>query len=125
MTILRCEDIIELHRLLSSRTGGDGGLRDMGLLESAVYSPYQSFGGEALYPTLTEKAARLGYSLICNHAFTDGNKRIGLLAMLTLLELNGMRLTANDGELTEIIMGVASGEVEYCRLLEFVESNTK
>ena len=92
MIILTKEQIISMHELLIERTGGLNGVKDYGLLESAINNPFQTFMGKELYPTIQRKAANLCYSLINNHAFNDGNKRIGILAMLTFLELNGMQL---------------------------------
>lgn len=90
MIRLSVERILLLHQLMIAQTGGSDGVRDMGLLESAVESMYASFDGKDLYPGKEEKAARLGFSLIANHAFIDGNKRIGMYAMLTFLEVNGI-----------------------------------
>lgn len=86
MKQLSVSDVMTLHQLLIRETGGTPGLRDQGLLESAVNSPYQTFGGIDIYPSLPRKAAQLGFGLIQDHPFLDGNKRIGILAMLTLLE---------------------------------------
>ena len=86
------DKVLLLHKLLAEATGGSIGLRDEGLLESALDGIYATFGGKELYPTKEEKGARLGYTLISNHAFVDGNKRIGMYVMLTFLEVNGIRL---------------------------------
>lgn len=91
-----------------SQTGGSDGLRDIGLLESAVQSIYASFNGKELYPSKQEKGAKLGYTLISNHAFVDGNKRIGMYAMLTFLEVNGIRLNCTNAEVAKVGLGVAS-----------------
>ena len=109
MKRLTVEDILLLHRMLIQETGGKDGLRDSGLLDMAANSPYQTFGGQELYPSLPEKAAQLCFSLIQDHPFLDGNKRIGVLAMLTLLELNGCVLLPSDEGLVRIGLGVASG----------------
>ena len=114
------EDILALHTLLVEMTGGGVGVRDVGLLESAIGSVYQSFGGTELYPTAEEKGARLGFALISNHAFVDGNKRIGLLTMLTYLSLSGVDIRATDDELVDITLSVASGEKDYPELLAWV-----
>lgn len=92
MILLTADEIINLHTKLITKTGGSDGLRDRGLLESAVYSAMGGFGDEEAYPTIEEKAARLMYSLVNNHAFVDGNKRIGVLVMLTTLKLNSVEL---------------------------------
>ena len=111
MKRLTVEDILLLHRMLIQETGGKDGLRDSGLLDMAANRPYQTFGGQELYPSLPEKAAQLCISLIQDHTFLDGNKRIGVLAMLTLLELNGCVLLPSDEDLIRIGLGVASGEL--------------
>ena len=87
--ILSEEKVISLHKLMAEKTGGDFGLRDIGLLSSALESAYATFDGAELYPTIEEKAARIGHSLIANHAFVDGNKRIGIFILLLFLEVNG------------------------------------
>ncbi len=101
-------------------TGGAIGVRDERLLDSAIGSIYQTFDGAELYPTKEEKGAKLGFSLISNHAFLDGNKRVGMLAMLSFLEINGIRLNCADNEICAMGMGVASGKYAYDDLLKFV-----
>jgi death-on-curing protein len=92
MKRLSRQQVLRLHTMLINETGGSDGLRDEGLLDSALNAPFQSFGGDDLYKTVSAKAARLGFSLINNHAFIDGNKRIGILVMLTFLEMNALCL---------------------------------
>ena len=94
--------------------------RDEGLLLSALEAPYQSFGGEDLFPSLLEKAVRLGYGLVANHPFIDGNKRIGILVMLTFMELNGINVEFTDDEVIDMALGVASGKYKYEDLLNIV-----
>lgn len=113
-------EALMLHRLIAEKTGGSTGVRDMGLLDGALEGTYQTFGGVELYPTVIEKGARLGYSLISNHAFVDGNKRIGMLIMLTFLEANGVELDTDNGEVIRVGLGVASGEIDYEALLKTV-----
>ena len=96
MIRLSKEKVLLLHRLLIESTGGSLGLRDEALLESALESAFSGFGDREFYPTKEEKGARLGYCLISNHAFVDGNKRIGIYVMLTFLEVNGIPLTCTD-----------------------------
>ena len=91
---LSLEELLELHRLVLQQTGGLEGLRDLGGLESVVAQPQMTFGGEDLYPCLPTKAAALGFSLVCNHPFLDGNKRVGHFAMEMFLVLNGQELIA-------------------------------
>ncbi len=120
MRILTKEAVLSLHAVLCEKTGGDPNVRDMGLLESALNSPYQTFGGKELYPTLEQKAARLGHSLIANHAFVDGNKRIGILATLVFLRLNGSDFNPKDEEIISVGLAVASGEYGYDELLGWI-----
>lgn len=123
MKILTKEQIILLHAQLIKETGGSDGIRDEGLLDSAVLNPFQSFDGKELYPSVLEKGARLGFGLIQNHAFVDGNKRIGAHAMLVFLALNGYSFSYTQKELTEIIISVASGKNDYDDLLHWLRSH--
>lgn len=120
MKKLSKEQILMLHTQLIQQTGGSDGVRDYNLLESAIEAPFQSFGGDELYPTIRAKAARLGYGLIKNHCMLDGNKRIGTHAMLVLLVLNGIELRYTQKELYETILGVAAGSIEYEDLLQWI-----
>ena len=112
--------MLKMHSLLIQETGGSGGIRDEGLLDSALNLPFQSFDGEDIYKTIQAKAARLGFSLINNHPFADGNKRIGILAMLVFLEMNGIEIICTDEELVELGLGVADGSVSYKDLLNWI-----
>jgi len=123
MIILSADQIILLHAHLISETGGIGGIRDRGLLESAVHTPFQSFNGTDAYPSLQQKAARLCYGLVKNHAFLDGNKRIGVHAMLVFLSLNNIELEYSQEELSDIILKIAAGECSFEDLLEWVLSH--
>ena len=124
MIVLQKEQVLRLHTYLVRETGGDAGVRDEALLESALAAPFQTFGGEELYPTLPEKAARLGFSLIANHALVDGNKRIGMLVMLTFLEVNGVTVTATNEEITHVGLAVAAGEMDSEALRSFLCAHT-
>lgn len=117
------EKTLLLHKLLTDETGGDPGLRDASLLDSAVESVYQTFGGQELYPTREEKGARLGYLLISNHAFVDGNKRIGMFVMMTFLEINGVRIAPAVEDVVRVGLAVASGEMKYDELLRWIVEN--
>ena len=120
MKRLNKEQVLRLHRELIEEFGGLHGIRDEGLLESALSAPFQTFDGRDLYPGILEKAARLGYGLICNHPFFDGNKRIGVHVLLVCLALNGVALSYDDEDLIQTALGVASGSVsfeEFCRWL--------
>lgn len=123
MKRLSKEQILLLHAQLIQQTGGSEGVRDYALLESALEAPFQSFGGEELYPTVQAKAARLGYGLIKNHCMLDGNKRIGTHVMLVFLALNGIEISYTQKELYEIILQVAADEVEYDDLLKWILSH--
>ncbi len=109
-----------LHQLITEETGGIIGIRDEGLLDSALESVFATFDGKDLYPSKEEKGARLGYTLISNHAFVDGNKRIGMYIMLTFLEVNGIRLEATNEEIAETGFAVAAGTMRYQELLNWV-----
>ena len=117
MRRLSKRQVLLLHEQLLSQSGGLQGIRDEGLLESALEAPFQSFCDTDAYPSLQQKAARLGYGLIKNHPFVDGNKRIGTHAMLVFLALNGVELSYSQKELSDIILAVAAGEKEYEDLL--------
>ena len=106
MKILKKRQILLLHSALIAESGGSDGIRDEGLLDSAVNTPFQTFSGQDLYPTVLEKAVRLGFGLIRNHPFIDGNKRIGTHAMLVFLDLNNMTLSYKDEELISTILSV-------------------
>lgn len=103
-----------------AETGGAADLRDIRLLDSALESIFQTFDGQELYPTKEEKGAQLGFSLISNHAFVDGNKRIGMYVMLTFLEVNGIRLDCSNEDVVSAGLGVASGKMDYEQLLAWV-----
>ena len=117
------EKVLLLHKLITEETGGDPNLRDIGLLDSALESAFQTFGGDELYPSKEEKAARIGFSLISNHAFVDGNKRIGMYVMLTFLEVNGIRLNPTNEEVARVGWAVASGEMDYDALVQWVKDH--
>lgn len=125
MIILTVEEIMALHTQLTGRTGGSDGLREMGLLESAVYSAEMSFGGEEMYKTVEEKAARLAYALVSNHAFVDGNKRIGILVMLMMLKINGIEMQFTQNELIDFGLSAASGKMKYEDILEWIINHKK
>ncbi len=114
------EKVLLLHQLIAQETGGDAGVRDYGLLESALESAYQTFGGEELFPSKEEKAAKLGFSLISNHAFVDGNKRIGMYVMLAFLEMNGIHISPTDDEVINLGLAVASGKADYKMVLSWI-----
>lgn len=120
MIVLSKEQILFLHSQLISETGGIDGIRDEGLLDSALSAPFQSFGGIDAFPSIQQKAARLGYGLVKNHAFIDGNKRIGTHAMLVFLALNRIELDYTQEELSDTILKVAADEYSFHDLLEWI-----
>ena len=126
MITLTKEQVLLLHKAIYDRYGGSFGVRDEGLLDSALEAPFQTFGGQDLYPGDMDKIVRFGYGLIGNHPFHDGNKRIGALALLTLLELNGYLINATDKQLSDIIYDVASGSdgKSYEDFLSWVNAHT-
>ncbi len=113
--------ILLLHHTLIETSGGAEGVRDEGLLDSALMTPLQTFGNEELYPTLIHKAARLAFGLINNHPFIDGNKRIGTHAMLVFLALNGVELSYTDEDLVAIILDVAAGKIDEATLRSWID----
>ena len=117
------EKVELLHQLISEETGGSIGVRDEGLLESALEGAFATFDGNDLYPSKEEKGARLGYTLISNHAFVDGNKRIGMYVMLTFLEVNGIGIDATNEEIAETGIAVAAGAMKYEELLKWVKEH--
>ncbi len=114
------DKILLLHKILAEATGGSAGVRDEALLDSALESAFAGFGDKEFYPTKEEKGARLGYALISNHAFVDGNKRIGLYVMLSFLEMNGVPIQCTDDELVRIGLSIADGKMGYEELLQWV-----
>ena len=123
MIVLSKEQILVLHEQLIEETGGSSGLKDEGLLESALASPFQSFDGKDLFPSVYQKAARLGFGLASNHAFVDGNKRIGAHAMLVFLLLNGVEIEYSQEELIYLFLGIANGEKDYPDVLNWIVSH--
>lgn len=123
MIRLTKQQVIMLHQDVIAQSGGSPEIRDEGLLDSALNAPFQTFAGMELYPTIIDKAAHLGYSLIKNHAFVDENKRIGTHAMLVFLLLNGIDVAYKDEELTQLILGVAAGEISSEQLLAWLQAH--
>ena len=120
MRIMTVEQVIELHRKLIQATAGLDGVKDAGLIESSLSSAFNAYFGVDHYPSIEEKAARLCYSLVNNHAFFDGNKRIG---MLVFLELNGIVLKQTNEEIVKLGVGVASSELDYDSILEYIRNH--
>jgi death-on-curing protein len=125
MRSLTIDEVLETYLRIMEQTDGLTGIRDFGALESAVAQPYVTFGGTDLYPSLAEKAGALGFSLIQNHPFVDGNKRTGHAAMAMFLALNGYRIDASMNEQYETIISVASGELNRADLIEWLSSHIR
>ena len=122
MRYLTVDEVLELHRLAIQHSGGSQGLREPGLIESAVAQPEMTFDGQDLYPTLADKAAALGYSLVMYHPFVDGNKRVGHAAMEVFLVLNGHELAAGVDEQEKVVLAVAAGTMGREEFTEWVRS---
>lgn len=125
MITLTKDQIIMLHEAIYKRYGGDVGVLNDGMLNSALQAPFQTFGGEELYPETKDKIIRLAYGLIKNHSFRDGNKRIGALVLLVLLEINGYHVNASNEEFADIIMGIAASEKDDEDLKKWVEEHIR
>ena len=123
MIRLHQNKVLFLHRLMTAQTGGDPNIRDLDLLDSALESAFLTFDGTELYPTMQEKGARLGFSLISNHAFVDGNKRIGMFVLLIFLEINSIHINTTNEEVARVGLAVAAGEMKYPELLDWILEN--
>lgn len=125
MIVLSTQKVMQLHRFLMQETGGLNGLRDEGLFDSAVQSPFATFGGQELYPSIEEKAAKLGVTLTKNHAFLDGNKRIGAYALLIFLDVNGVVMEYADADLIALGLGMADGSLDYEGVLDWIQQHKR
>ena len=121
MRYLTVGEVLEIYSQVMKQSGGGVGIRDLGALESAVAQPRMTFNGDELYPTIVEKVSALGFSLIQNHPFIDGNKRAGHAAMETFLLLNGYEISAKVDEQVEVILGVASGKVDRVAFADWLQ----
>ena len=125
MRHLSLAEVIELHRMVIEQAGGSPGLRDLGALESAVAQPRMTFGGADLYPSLVEKSAALCFSLVKNHPFVDGNKRVGHAAMETLLVLNGCEIAASTDEQEQLVLALAAGQLSREDLVGWLRGHVR
>ena len=120
MKRLSSGQVLKLHDARLEEFGGTSGIRDQGLLDSALNTPFATFGGKYLYPSLQAKAAQLGFGLVSNHPFVDGNKRTGAHVMLVFLAINGVDLNYTEEELIDVVLQVASGNINAQELLEWI-----
>ena len=125
MKYLITKDVLLLHNLAIDKSGGSHGLRDLGLLESAVSRPQASFGGEDLYPTIFLKAGALVHSLLRNHAFVDGNKRTSMFSAMTFFELNGYIFEAKQKEVVNFALKVENEKLSVEQIAKWFEQHTK
>ena len=125
MVWITVEDAIMIHNRIIEATGGVDGLRDRAGLEAAVSAPLQSFGGVDLFPSKIEKIARVGFGLASNHAFLDGNKRIGAMLTQLMLKWNGYQLDLKQGELADMIIAIADGKKNDQDLLLWIQNHIR
>ncbi len=123
MRYLTVGEVLEIYSQVMKQSGGGFGIRELGALESAVAQPRMTFNGDELYPTIVEKASALGFSLIQNHPFIDGNKRAGHAAMESFLMFNGYEISANADEQVDVILGVASGKIDRNTFTEWLKNH--
>lgn len=123
MVWITVEDAIKIHNRIIEATGGVDGLRDRAGLEAAVSAPLQSFGGVDLFPGKIEKIARVGFGLASNHAFLDGNKRIGAMMTQLMLKWNGYQLNLKQGELADMFIAIADGKKDDQDLLLWIQNH--
>lgn len=122
--MITLSEIIQLHDLSIKKYGGSHGVRDVGLLDSAIARPYQTFGGEYLYTSIYEKAAAIAESLIINHPFVDGNKRTGFLAMFTILRKENIMLKSGDAETYQFVIDISTGKIRFDDIVTWLKNNT-
>jgi len=120
MIILTTDEVIEIHEKLTAKTGGSPGLRDRGLLESAVLGCSLTFDSEDIYPTVIEKASRMAYSICKNHPFVDGNKRVAVTTLLAILRMNDIIISFSQNELIALGLGLADGSIGYEDVITWV-----
>ena len=123
MIKLTKEQVISIHSSLIKASGGTDGVRDEGLLESALESPFQTFAAHDLNPSIIQKAARIGYSLVSNHPFIDGNKRIGIHIMLVFLAINGIDISCTQEDLIKIGLSLADDTMNFEELSVWLSSH--
>lgn len=124
-TFLTLDEVIEIHRDMIERYGGSAGIRDVGLLESAVAMPQAGMGDQYFHTTVFEMAAAYLFHIVQNHPFVDGNKRVGAMAAFVFLKLNGLTVTAGESEFERVVRQVAEGQMKKDQIAEFFEKNSK
>lgn len=124
MNKLSKEQILMLHSMLIKQSGGLDSVRDNGLLDMAMHAPFQTFESTELYPSIQSKAARLCFSIISNHPFIDGNKRIGILAMLVFLDVNQVEVNCSNQDIIVLGLGVASGKYNTDFIIDWIISHS-
>ena len=123
MVIFDNEKVLLLQKMVMEKTGQKVIVRDFDILDSSVQSVFQTFAEVELYPTIEEKGARLGFNIICNHPFVDGNKRCGVLVMLSFLKINGVNLKFSDSELINVGLSIAEGKMKFEELVNWVNAH--
>lgn len=118
------EEVIAIHNLAIERFGGKSNIRDIPLLESALNRPFATFDGIDLYPSIIEKAAAIGESIIKNHPFHDGNKRIGFLILIAILNKNNFDISAKEDDIYDFIIAIAEGKLDFDSIVEWLKKNT-
>jgi death-on-curing protein len=118
------ETVIAMHSELIAQSGGLDGIRDTAMLDASINSPFHTFDGQNLYPTIQAMAAHLAFSLIKNHAFNDGNKRISILSMIVFLDINGLPVDCTDDELVTLGLGLADSSITESELIEWIISHS-
>ena len=122
--MITMEQILLLHHLSIEKYGGSHGVRDAGLLDSAIARQFQTFAGENLYTSVFEQAAAISESLIINHPFVDGNKRTGFLAMIAILRINNIMLNADETHAYQFIIDISTGKIRFEEIVTLLKNNT-
>lgn len=122
--MISVKQAIEIHEIVVNAFGGSMGIRDSGALESALARPFQTFGGEDLYPDFFTKAAAIAESIIINHPFIDGNKRTGYVLMEAILRLGNLKITAVNDDLYNFVISISTGEKKFEEIVEWLKENT-
>lgn len=123
--MISVQQALEIHEIAIAKFGGSSGVREMSGLESALARPFQTFGGEDLYPSIEEKAAAVGESIIMNHPFVDGNKRTGYLLMEAILRFGNKKISISDNELYQFVISISTGETKFEQIVEWLKANSE